>query len=487
MSSSNEFQIGEPVNIRSLNLVCNIDKELGSGTQGKVYSLICPDNTCLVLKWYFPSMATSEQLDILNSLIQKKSPSDRFLWPLALVELPEKSGFGYIMELKNPRFKSFSLWLSRKVDPSFRILLTACFELANSFHLLHSKGLCYRDLSLNNIYFDPLTGEIRIGDTDNIVINGESKGNVIGTPKFMAPEVITGKALPNTESDLFSLAVILFYVLFLNHPLEGRKESMIKSLDLPAMTKLYGYEPLFIFDPKDKSNYPDPEYHQNALIFWNIYPSFLKKMFVKAFTDGIHDYAYGRVRETEWQMAISLLMDLICKCPNCGSENFYMISELISNTSSAIDRHEETLSHTRNCSALGNLNTNYVIEISKMEMRNQDQNNPQRCWNNNCKSLLIKQLYIKLDQKIFLVLNSDTVIYKHHIDPNNRYDYSNPVGQVAKHPNNPEIWGLKNISDKTWKVITANNQLLDVFPQKSFSLVPGTKINFGNSGGIICY
>lgn len=486
MSSNNDFQVGEPVSIRSMNLVCNVEKELGSGTQGKVYSLICPDNTCLVLKWYFPSMATYEQLEILDSLIQKKSPSDRFLWPLSIVKSPNKSGFGYIMELKNSRFKSFSLWLSRKVDPSFKVLLTACFELTNNFHLLHSKGLCYRDLSLNNIYFDPLTGEIKIGDTDNIVINGESKGNVIGTPKFMAPEVITGKALPNTESDLFSLAVILFYILFLNHPLEGRKESMIKSLDLPAMTKLYGYEPLFIFNPQDKSNFPDSVYHQNALIFWDIYPDFLKKMFLKAFTDGIHNPKHGRVRETEWQMAISLLIDLLCKCHNCGSENFYVVPELISKdlfaTSVTIDR----LTYAYDNSALGNLQTHYILKSPLVE-QNYDQNSSQRCWNEKCKSLLTKQLYLKLDQRMFLVLNSDTFIYGHHIDPNNRYDYSHPIGQVTKHPINHDLWGLKNLSDDVWQVTTVDGQLLKVSSQRSFSLVPGTKIDFGTSEGIICY
>src|SRR3712207_2246252 len=151
MSVVYEFLTGESIRIESLNLVCNIDSELGSGTQGKVYSIICPDNSFLALKWYFQSMSSPEQLEILRQLVTKQAPSDRFLWPLAVVNIPRKEGFGYAMLLKESRFKSFSLWLSRKVEPSFRTLLTACFELAQSFHFLHSMGLCYRDLSLNNI------------------------------------------------------------------------------------------------------------------------------------------------------------------------------------------------------------------------------------------------------------------------------------------------------------------------------------------------
>ena len=65
----------------------------------------------------------------------------------------------------------------------------------------------------------------------------------------MAPEIVRGEAKPTTESDLFSLAVLLFYMLMMHHPLEGKKESDIKAFDLPAMNKIYGLEPVFIFDP----------------------------------------------------------------------------------------------------------------------------------------------------------------------------------------------------------------------------------------------
>ena len=144
----------------------------------------------------------------------------------------------------------------------------------------------------------------------------------------MAPEIIVGKALPNTQTDLYSLAIILFYILFLNHPLEGKIETSIKSLDLPSMSKLYGFEPLFIFDPINDSNYPDPAFHANALIFWSIYPDSIKRIFLRAFTNGIKDPMHGRVRETEWQIALLALRDSIYYCRHCGSENFLVTDSL---------------------------------------------------------------------------------------------------------------------------------------------------------------
>ena len=62
----------------------------------------------------------------------------------------------------------------------------------------------------------------------------------------MAPEIVTGKAKPSRNTDLFSLAVLLFYMFMLNHPLEGKREARIKCMDIPAMNMLYGTDPLCI-------------------------------------------------------------------------------------------------------------------------------------------------------------------------------------------------------------------------------------------------
>ncbi|VFJ13025.1 Serine/threonine-protein kinase [Candidatus Nitrosocosmicus franklandus] len=474
MTKSYDFELGEPIYVEQLNMICNVEKEMGSGTQGKVYSLISPDNSLLALKWYFPSMATREQLEILKSLVDKQSPSDKFLWPIALVESDKKEGFGYVMPLKENRFKSFGLWLSRKIDPSFKVLLTACYEICKSFHLLHSKGFCYQDLSLNNLYFDPCTGEIRIGDTDNIIINGSEKGNVIGTPKFMAPEIITHKALPNTQTDLYSLAVLLFYILFVNHPLEGKAESNIKSLDVPAMTKLYGLNPVFIFDPVDSSNHPDPVYHKNALIFWKIYPEFFKNLFIKAFTEGIRDPLHGRVRETEWQIALLQLRDSIYYCNKCGSENFFYPINV-------------EVSRLRNINKNITNYDNSVSTVLQSMLHLKENDYYLTCWNPRCQNTSHKVMYIIIDERYFITLNHDTRIFLHHVDPCNRYDFSHVIAAVTKHPVDDEVWGLKNTSSRIWKVEKPNSKAFEVLPNQNLLLSPNITIDFGTSKGIIYY
>jgi len=418
---------------------CDIEQFLGGGGQGEVYKAILSGNP-VALKWYYPQQASQEQKNILDMLIKKGSPNDNFLWPMGIVSSQKIKGFGYFMPLRESRYKSITDLMKRRIEPSFRALAAAGLELAHSFLQLHAKGLCYRDISFGNVFFDPETGDILICDNDNVVINGQSKGGVLGTPKFMAPEIVRGEAFPDTQTDLFSLAVLLFYMFMVHHPLEGKKEFQIRCFDLPAMNKLYGTEPVFIFDPNDDSNRPEPGYHDNAEAYWRIYPKFLKDTFSKAFTDGIRDPQHGRVRESEWRSEMAKLKDSIIYCGNCGSENFYDVDELKNS---------------------GNLNP---------------------CW--SCQKILRIPPRIRIEKNI-VMLNHNTNLYPHHIDPQKTYDFSKPVAGIVQHPKDPNIWGLKNISDEKWSTTAKDGSVKEINPGQSLTLATEIEINFGKAKGEI--
>ena len=428
--------------IDALGVSCKKEKLIGEGTQGQVYTISCGQEK-LALKWYFPNMATDDQKNIVNNLIEHQISDTKFLWPMGIVYDDRIAGFGYIMPYKDEKYVSFSKWMNRAVDPSFRSLLTACYNIANNFYILHSAGLCYRDISLNNIFFDPETGEIQIGDTDNIIINGQKIGNIAGTPKFMAPEIVKGDALPSRQTDLFSLAVLLFYINFLSSPLEGMNESRIKNMDLAALKKLYGDEPIFIFDPENDSNRPDPRYHENAVIFWKIYPKFFKDLFIEAFTKGISDPVNGRVRESQWRSGIVQMRDLIFYCSYCNQQNFYDPEEK-NNLSNGISND--------------------------------------RCY--SCGQIMIKPFHIQIKDKI-VMLNSDTKLYPHHIDPQKLYDFNNPIAEVTNHPKYPQIWGLKNLSSEKWTMSSKDGKIYDVDYGKNVAIKLDTKIEFGKATGEI--
>lgn len=418
----------------SLGLPCTVREFLGGGGQGEVYRSSWGDQE-VALKWYFRAQATGEQAAALELLVARGAPDGRFLWPLDLVRHRGVEGFGYLMPLRDSALKGINDIMKRRAEPSFRALATAGFELADSFLNLHARGLCYRDISFGNVFLDPDSGHVAICDNDNVAVNGTPTTGVLGTPRFMAPEIVRGEASPSTATDLFSLAVLLFYLFMMHHPLEGRRESAIRCLDLPAMNQLYGQNPLFIFDPRDDRNRPDPRYHQNALAFWPLYPSWFRGLFEKSFTEGMTDPLHGRVRESEWRAATLALRDSLVYCASCGAEN-------------AVEHPDQ----------------------------------PLVCW--NCRRPVPLPLRLELGRKT-VYLNSDTHLYPWHVRLDPEFDFSRPVGAVGQNPQNPRIWGLRNCSETPWVATLPDGTLRDVPPDRSVRLGPEVRINFGEVEGIV--
>ena len=301
---------GELVQMQPTELSYKVEEFLGGGGQGEVYRARLVDGqgtgSLVALKWFFPHYLRQDRelRARLERAVDTGPPSDRFLWPQDLVQTADRPGFGYVMPLRDNRFVGIIDLVTRRAEPTLHALVTAAFELAHNYRQLHAKGFCYRDISFGNVFFDPESGEVRICDNDNVGVDGQG-GAIGGTARFMAPEIVRGEAAPSTQTDLFSLAVLLFYMLVNHHPLEGAREAQIRCFDLPAMTRLYGTDPLFIFDPDDDSNRPLFGNHDNALALWPLYPGFVQELFVRAFTDGLRQARSSGAGERVGQRADS--------------------------------------------------------------------------------------------------------------------------------------------------------------------------------------
>jgi serine/threonine protein kinase len=419
-------------------LTCRVERFLGSGGQGEVHQGAL-QGVSLAIKWYYPTTATAEQQALLSTMIEIGAPHPRFLWPIDLVTRSRSDGFGYLMALREPRFKCISDLLRRKIHTNFRCLAIAGEQLAGSFLPLHAKGLCYRDISHGNVFFDPANGDILVCDNDNVAVESQAAG-VQGTPRFMAPEIVRGEAKPSAHTDLFSLAILLFLMLVNHHPLEGRREADIHCFDLPAMKLLYGTEPVFIFDPADTSNRPVPGMHGNALAFWPIYPGFLRELFTRSFTEGLRDPA-KRVRESEWRTAMFRLIDWIVYCPSCGAQCFYDSA------------------------------------------RRAGQAQGGSCW--SCRAPLVLPPRLRLGKSHLVMLNHDTKLYERHLDSLASSESGEAVAEVSRHPSDPRRWGLKNLSNSSWTATLADGSSRTVELGRSVGLTPGVRIDFGKLAGEI--
>ena len=307
---------------------------LGEGGQGAVYKVSFRGSD-YALKWYFKGAGKNPEkfYKNLKKNVEKGAPAETFLWPLAVTEIDENKCFGYVMQLRPKEFKEFPLFLNaREKFSGFQAVINSALQICASFRQLHSKGLSYQDLNDGNFFINPQTGDILICDNDNVTPNNENLG-IMGKPGYMAPEIINPDMdnLPDKYSDRFSLGVVLFLLLFRDHPLKGQKEDPDDPTGENEM-ELMCKSPVFIFDEKDSSNRPKPEIHRNAERLWKIYPPFIHDLFKRTFDkscmksngDGKED----RPMEIDWCSEFAHLRNSTIICPECGKETFFPMKNL---------------------------------------------------------------------------------------------------------------------------------------------------------------
>lgn len=421
-----------------------IEKRLGGGGQGEVFLAYDDKKVPYVVKWYFKEQATEAQKKAISDLIPKHPKGEvgkRFIWPLDIVTCGDNAkseSFGYLMALiDRKRFSELGDVQSKKMpQPSISTLCMICARAAQSYRHLHLAGYCYRDISAGNLMFDPKNGDVLICDNDNVGVNNTTESQVLGTWEFMAPEVILKKNKPSTLTDLHSLAVLFFMMWMWHHPFHGDMESNIRSWDIPAKRKIYADEPVFIFNPHNKANYPnDPDY-KNVRVRWQACPPLLKATFTKAFVDGLH-HPEKRPRELEWFDCFVRMKDNIIECPSCGAQNIW------------------------------------DPEISKFT-----------CWNEKCgKNIPIPLRLILTTQKgaFSFILKRDSVISKYY-ENGSMEELEHNMAMIVQNPQNPSVWGLRNLTETPWQATMPEGKIQEVPPQRAVPLVPGTKFTMGIIG-----
>lgn len=436
------LSIGQKVSSSHSNAFCTVLEFLGHGGQGEVFKARLHDRV-VALKWYFPHQATQQQLKALQHLVERGSPDDlRFLWPQEVLVDPAVRGYGYVMPLREDRFQGFDRFLHGKIKPrpTYRSLVTAAYQIVDGYYQLHSRGLCYSDISPGNVFLDPTQGDVMICDNDNVVVDGSPPKTVLGTPRFMAPEIVRMEAMPSRTTDLHSVAVMLFYLFIVHHPLEGRRAEAIKCLDVQGMNKIYGFDPRFIFDPNDKSNEPHPAHHGNAITWWPVYPRAIQRLFTRAFTEGLKDPEHRRVQENEWRRALVVLRDSIYRCEHCKNEIYY--------------------------------DPEFV----------QDHGHPKPCADCGKQPAMPPRVRFS-EKRDVVVLAAGTKLYPHHISPRCDYDFSSVVADVSSNPSDPQKIGLRNLSATKWQATSADGTSSEIPPGRSFHIAGGNRVNFGGVVG----
>ncbi|MBQ8568277.1 MAG: protein kinase [Oscillospiraceae bacterium] len=438
-----ELKIGQEVEME-YGGKAKVLKVIGSGGQGTVY-LVEFNGMKWALKWYDINKIKKPK-DFRNNIqnnINDGAPSNKFLWPRYLTKENADGTFGYLMELKPASFDSFVDILNTYkivVDPvtgratkqtvrftSLYAMVTAVINIVNAFRQLHRAGKSYQDLNDGGFFINVDTGAVLVCDCDNIAPDGSNFG-IGGKPGYMAPEIVRGVAKPNVQTDKYSLAVVLFKFLFRGDPMEGEK--VVKDICLTESSELrhYGQNAVFVYDPNNASNRPVRGIHDNVIKFWRLYPDYIKEAFINSFTTGIMDPS-KRIIENEWQKLFIRLRSEIIQC-GCGRTNF---------TSMFIKENDKY-----RCPKCG-------MEFSTLGFSNRDYRMP---------------LYIGCK------------FYQCEIDPDSD-DFISVAGELVENKLKANVIGIKDCSEKTWKVKMPDGAFYDIGPGKGFPIWNGLEIDFG--------
>lgn len=392
---------------------------LGQGGQGAVYEVSLGGRK-MALKWYtHPAYTTNANFyHNLETNIRIGSPSSAFLWPEYLTQV-EYGSYGYLMPLRPKNYIDFSQFLLAKVRfSSLKALFQAAINICDAFKALHIKGLSYQDLNDGNFFIDPHSGDVLICDNDNVIFHGANLG-VAGKTRYMAPEVVAGQ-LPNTYSDRFSLTVILFLLLYGNHPFEGERVLAQPCMRESDEKRFFGSEMIFVYHPTDSSNRPVHGIHTNVIRRWNAFPAVLRNQFVEEFSqEKLYAQPQSRLIEAEWIRLLLALKDNLVICPHC---------------------HEET----------------FV-----------DDQNAVRCV--SCGTLLQVKARLMLDGRHLPLVAG------------NQYDLGEGIKFDAVLSTTDNLLWLRNTSKQTWQVTTTRSEQRPLAPKALMPAKPGIRIQFSST------
>ena len=339
-------------------------KHAGSGAMKEVY--FAPDRSYVVQ--IFKEKQDTNSMERLKNIVGKyrdgifsQAGSDYwetvYCWPFDIVTVPgtnqtaliapvyRKEFFfqfgstnGDILKIKDreKQGKWFATahhqqrFLDERERGHWRNYLGVCIRIARAVKRMHAAGLAHSDLSYTNILIDPLTGGACVIDIDGLVVPSRHVPDVMGTPDFIAPEVLKtlsrpiadkARALPCIETDRHALAVLIYMYLLYRHPLKGGK---IHDPDPSRDEELHmGERALFIEHPLDFSNRPlianlrpsDLPFGDIAKIPSKTAGPHLNELFQRSFIDGLHSPDL-RPGAHEWETALVKTVDLIVPCKN---------------------------------------------------------------------------------------------------------------------------------------------------------------------------
>jgi len=210
-------------------------REIGRGGEGQVYEIVNKPTYVLKLYSESPSPKRIAKLRLMASIFSNQI--DQYTaWPKDIIVNKQGQVCGFVMKKLTkyvPLHNLFSPMDRKRLfpDKGYNFLVHVARNLAVAFHSLHSEGIIVGDVNEGNILVNG-QGMIAFIDCDSFQLKDGNKYHYceVGVPRYTAPELLAKSSFENVirtnNTDTFSMAVLLFQLLFLGrHPFAGKHNS----------------------------------------------------------------------------------------------------------------------------------------------------------------------------------------------------------------------------------------------------------------------
>ncbi|HEY4326628.1 MAG TPA: hypothetical protein VGN20_21765 [Mucilaginibacter sp.] len=204
--------------------IYTLTNRIGGGGEGEVYAVGEEDN--LVLKVYkeTPGVDKAEKLRHMTTMV-----TDELLrfaaWPLDVVYDSGGKLCGFTMRKLHgylPLHMLFTPMDRKKLfrDKGYNFLVHVARNLAVAFHKIHHAGIIVGDVNEANLLVTD-TGMVALIDCDSFQVKNGSRYHYceVGMLRYTPPELLRRGSFQNmvrtTNTDAFSLATLIFQLLFL--------------------------------------------------------------------------------------------------------------------------------------------------------------------------------------------------------------------------------------------------------------------------------
>lgn len=406
-----------------------VKDKMGEGAQGAVYTT---ENDAFLIKVIRADEEKRPEMVERYRWIMKQRISNeaRIIIPIAILQEPF---IGYVMKrakgheslnkyLYPGANSQLGEWFNQETG-GLRKRLEVAISLSKCYRQLHLQGLCYCDVSPNNILVARNQRSIVLIDSDNLTSTSLFSSSILGTPRYIAPELFTLNKQPNSITDTYSFAVILFELLRLGHPLIG--DLILEGTPELEEEAVKG-QAVYVDHPSDDSN-------RNSTLLPSevVFTKELQGLFEKMFVDGLHEYM-KRPTLYEFTSALQKAEDQLIQCDNEHCKAYYFTQEGPEQICPWCDEKKQML-----------------FTVNLVETTN-----------------ITDELFVDGKMKIgrtlsHITLNSEAkAIYRRHVEPYVSQDSDKAIAILKKIDNEHIV--LKNCSDQPFLIINKETRKRDV-------------------------